>query len=243
VHETTNTLSLPLANDSDEKNANRNVGVFGWEIAHEAVSRRPPIPLYTIVARYHMYTHDADVWDLSNRSIIFCRPVPNRTVTDSQLLHRCITRRVTLTLSVPSASGSRWRGGSHMPARSSIMNLDMGADCCVVRMSSSSDISLRSACSCASSSSNDTWSSSFTYAHPAYVNRPLHHTLHAAPSNSLVRAQGRHAAYESLRWSTQPVSTRVYRSSESVRRPRTNEPSRWLLGTLTRLRAERRSPG
>jgi hypothetical protein len=26
-------------------------GAFGWEIAHEAVSRRPPISLYTIVPR------------------------------------------------------------------------------------------------------------------------------------------------------------------------------------------------
>jgi hypothetical protein len=35
---------------------------FG-EIAHDAVSRRPPISLYTIVARTHMYTYDAKVWD------------------------------------------------------------------------------------------------------------------------------------------------------------------------------------
>jgi hypothetical protein len=38
---------------------------FGWEIAHEAVSRRPPISLDTIVARTHMYTYAAQVWDLS----------------------------------------------------------------------------------------------------------------------------------------------------------------------------------
>jgi hypothetical protein len=50
---------------SDEKIANRNVGDFGWEIAHEAVSRRPLIPLYSIVAYTHMYTYDASVWDLS----------------------------------------------------------------------------------------------------------------------------------------------------------------------------------
>jgi hypothetical protein len=29
---------------------------FGWEIAHEAVSRRPPIALSRVVARTHMYT-------------------------------------------------------------------------------------------------------------------------------------------------------------------------------------------
>ena len=37
----------------------------GREIAHEAVSRRPPISLYTVVARTHMFTYDARVWDLS----------------------------------------------------------------------------------------------------------------------------------------------------------------------------------
>jgi hypothetical protein len=42
-----------------------NVWAFGWEIAHEAVSRRPPISLDTIVARTHMYTCTAKVWDLS----------------------------------------------------------------------------------------------------------------------------------------------------------------------------------
>jgi hypothetical protein len=39
-------------------------GVFGWEIAPMPFfSRRPPIPLYTIVARAHM--HAAKVCDLS----------------------------------------------------------------------------------------------------------------------------------------------------------------------------------
>ena len=39
---------------SDAKVANRNVWDFGWEIAHEAVSLRPPIPLSGIVARTHV---------------------------------------------------------------------------------------------------------------------------------------------------------------------------------------------
>jgi hypothetical protein len=34
-------------------------------MAHRAVSQRPLIPLYTIVARSHMYTYTANVWDLS----------------------------------------------------------------------------------------------------------------------------------------------------------------------------------
>jgi hypothetical protein len=50
---------------SDEQVANRNVGDFGWEIAHEAVSRRPPISLDTIVARTEGYTYAASVWDSS----------------------------------------------------------------------------------------------------------------------------------------------------------------------------------
>jgi hypothetical protein len=38
---------------------------FGREIAHGAVTRRPPISLYTIVARTGGYTYDVGVWDLS----------------------------------------------------------------------------------------------------------------------------------------------------------------------------------
>jgi hypothetical protein len=39
--------------------------IVTWEIALEAVSRRPPIPLCTIVARTEGYTCAANVWDLS----------------------------------------------------------------------------------------------------------------------------------------------------------------------------------
>ena len=38
---------------------------FRGEVAHEAVSRRPPISLYTIVTRTEGYTYAAKVWDLS----------------------------------------------------------------------------------------------------------------------------------------------------------------------------------
>jgi hypothetical protein len=65
--------------------ANRNSRDFGWEVAHEAVSRRPPIPLCTIVARTRLYTCDAKVWDLSIvQGTIFCHAVPNPN--DSQLV-------------------------------------------------------------------------------------------------------------------------------------------------------------
>jgi hypothetical protein len=40
------------------------VGFF-WEIAHEAVTRRPPISLYTMVPRTGGYTYAAKVWDSS----------------------------------------------------------------------------------------------------------------------------------------------------------------------------------
>ena len=46
-----------------EKGANRSVREFGWEIAHEAVSPRPPNSLDTIAARTEGYTYDAkDFW-------------------------------------------------------------------------------------------------------------------------------------------------------------------------------------
>jgi hypothetical protein len=38
---------------------------FGWEIAHGAVSRRPPVSLDTSVACTKGYTHAAQVWDMS----------------------------------------------------------------------------------------------------------------------------------------------------------------------------------
>jgi hypothetical protein len=42
---------------------NRNVRDFGWEIAHAAVSRRPPISLYTLVPRTESNAYDVE--DLS----------------------------------------------------------------------------------------------------------------------------------------------------------------------------------
>jgi hypothetical protein len=49
----------------NETVANRNVRDSGWEIAHGAVTRRPPFPLYTMIPRTGGYTHDVGVWDLS----------------------------------------------------------------------------------------------------------------------------------------------------------------------------------
>jgi hypothetical protein len=67
--------------DSDDKVANRDGRDFGWEIAHAAVSRRPPISLSSIVARTHMYTYAAKVWDLFLVQGPFSvAPVPNPTI-------------------------------------------------------------------------------------------------------------------------------------------------------------------
>ena len=49
----------------DEKVANRDVRGCGWEIAHAAVSRRPPISVYTMGPRNESYAYDVVVWDLS----------------------------------------------------------------------------------------------------------------------------------------------------------------------------------
>jgi hypothetical protein len=59
----------------------RIVRDFGWEIAHEAVS---PIPLYTIVARPHMYTYGARKFGICpsfQEGPFSCRPVPNPNIT------------------------------------------------------------------------------------------------------------------------------------------------------------------
>ena len=79
---------------TDEKVvANRDLRDFGWEIAHGAVTRRPPISLYTMLPgatrttlgfgicpsfKYHSLSPRAKPWGY-----------------DSQLLHRC-TRHATL---------------------------------------------------------------------------------------------------------------------------------------------------
>jgi hypothetical protein len=54
-------------------------GDFGWELAHAAVSRRPPIPLDTMVARTEGYANAAKVWDLSIEQGAFS-VVPNPNV-------------------------------------------------------------------------------------------------------------------------------------------------------------------
>jgi hypothetical protein len=62
--------------------------------AHRAAHRehtRPPISLSRTVARTHMYTYAAKVWDLSiDSSASFCRPVPNLRVTIRNFSHRDI---------------------------------------------------------------------------------------------------------------------------------------------------------
>jgi hypothetical protein len=71
----------------------RIVRDFGWEIAHAAVSRRPPIPLDTTVARTHMYTYAAKVWDVSIVQGPFSVARAKPRGYDSQLSHRCMHHR------------------------------------------------------------------------------------------------------------------------------------------------------
>jgi hypothetical protein len=66
---------------SDGKVANRDGRDFGWEIAHAAVSRRPPISRARIVSPYSQVDvrHESLGFDHSSKTI-FCRPVPNLSV-------------------------------------------------------------------------------------------------------------------------------------------------------------------
>jgi hypothetical protein len=89
------TTSLPTALDSsysDAKVANRKGRGSGWEIAHAAVSRRPPINLDTTVARTLTCTRTARAFGIcpsfkdQEKS-----PAPNPTF-DSQPLRLCTTR-------------------------------------------------------------------------------------------------------------------------------------------------------
>jgi hypothetical protein len=50
---------------SDATVANRDGRGFGWEVGHAAVTRRPPISLYTMVARTEGYAYDVGVRDWS----------------------------------------------------------------------------------------------------------------------------------------------------------------------------------
>jgi hypothetical protein len=68
--------------------SNRNGWDSGWEIAHAAVSRRPPISLYTIVARTEGYTNAVGLCPSLKRHFLSPRAnFPN--VNDSQLFHHC----------------------------------------------------------------------------------------------------------------------------------------------------------
>jgi hypothetical protein len=81
---------------SDQKVANRNARDFGWEIAHAAVTRRPPISLYTMVPRTGGYTYDVGLWDSSIVQGPFsaapCQTLTSRFATVSSLCSRAVGR-------------------------------------------------------------------------------------------------------------------------------------------------------
>jgi hypothetical protein len=67
----------------------------GGRAALAADSPRPPISRYRIVARAHMYTHAAKLWDLSLVQDHFLSPRVRNPDIDSQflfLIHRRHTR-------------------------------------------------------------------------------------------------------------------------------------------------------
>jgi hypothetical protein len=66
----------------DDKLANRNVRDFGWEIAHAAVSRRPPIsfPLHCLYPDSHIHVRRESLGSVHHSKAIFCRPAPNVTI-------------------------------------------------------------------------------------------------------------------------------------------------------------------
>ena len=66
--------------------------------SHEAVSRRPPISLYTIIARAHMYTYAAKVWDLFVVQGPFSAPLPNPDVNVRFALFTSLQLLYTLSL-------------------------------------------------------------------------------------------------------------------------------------------------
>jgi hypothetical protein len=68
---------------SDAKGCDRDGRDFGWEIAHAAVSRRPPFFLGTTVARTAGYTYAATVWDFSRVQGPFPVALPNPNANDT----------------------------------------------------------------------------------------------------------------------------------------------------------------
>jgi hypothetical protein len=86
---------------SDGKVANRDVRDFGWEIAHEAVTPRPPIFLDTMVPRAGAILCRA----VSNPSItILCFAVSNPSIT---IRHFCAAAGSWCTCARCSASGTK----------------------------------------------------------------------------------------------------------------------------------------
>jgi hypothetical protein len=67
--------------NSDERVANRDFRGSGWEVAHAAVTRRPPIPLDTIVPRARgLLVRRWGLGFVHRSRTILCRAVPNLRV-------------------------------------------------------------------------------------------------------------------------------------------------------------------
>jgi hypothetical protein len=109
---------------SDEKGCESQRGGFRvGEIAHAAASRRPPIPLSTIVARTNMYTYDANVWGLSIVQGPFS--VAPRQTPDVAIRNRVFFPRMGCTALSPGAvrrwGTGRWFRGAPSARRSTCL--------------------------------------------------------------------------------------------------------------------------
>jgi hypothetical protein len=71
--------------------AMKKLRIETWEIAHPAVSRRPPISLDTSVARIGGNTYEREsVGSVRRSRPILCRPAPTPSVTIRNFSHRCV---------------------------------------------------------------------------------------------------------------------------------------------------------
>jgi hypothetical protein len=87
------------------------------EIARAAVSRRPPISFYTIVARTHMYTYDAKVWALSLVQGPFSvAPCQASHRSDSQLAHHSAVPQCSQSLLIAVGGGAQGVYNATAPA-------------------------------------------------------------------------------------------------------------------------------
>jgi hypothetical protein len=91
--------------------ANRDFRDFGWGIAHGAVTRRPPISLYTMVPRTQGYVRHWGLGFVHRSKAILCRAVQTKSRFATFFLIRCTAGEVRAAVrgSVGRAAGRHGR--------------------------------------------------------------------------------------------------------------------------------------